>query len=130
MLFFLTSSTIHLFNSNFHREDWKGTVEYLENIKNSPLILFEDNNIPAPVLLYQKSNLFMSPGLKKVPSNKEDDINELSDSKEIYLLEYLVDINDPRRILQKRIKSMGFTEKEIINFRGVGFVYHYLRQYN
>lgn len=106
-------------NPKFQRENWKEAVSEVEQkAKNGGIILFEDNNLPAPFIYYSQNLAPASAGLGLLNFYKKD----------VYLFEYLVDINDPSRLLEKQIKNKGFKEIEILNFDGVGFVRHFRLQ--
>jgi len=90
------------------------------------VIMFEDNNIPAPYLYYATGSVKLLSGLSKVPAASLQDIVDLKGINKIYQFEYLVDITDPNRFLQKKIES-EFKKIETLNFSGVGFVYVYER---
>ena len=40
-------------------------------------------------------------------------------------MDYLVQISDPQRLVAKELDDLGYQEKDIKNFNGVGFVYYY-----
>lgn len=106
-------------NPKFQRENWREAVYTVEQkAKNGGIILFEDNNLPAPFIYYSQNMAPASAGLGLLNFYK----------KNIYLFEYLVDINDPSRLLEKQIKNKGFKEIEILHFDGVGFVRHFRLQ--
>ncbi len=121
-------SFIYLFNVSYHREDWKGLVQFL--IKQNYPVVFEDKQIPRPVVYYAKDVKNFSPLLKNIPAYSENDLADfemISDKKRIFLVEYLVDITDPKRLAEKKLKEMNFNESRIYNFRGVGFVREYIK---
>lgn len=106
-------------NPQFQRENWKETVFVVEQkAKNGGVILFEDYNLPAPFIYYSQNLAPAVAGLGTI---------RLA-SKDVYLFEYLVDINDPQRLLEGQIKNKGYQEVEILNFDGVGFVRHFKLQ--
>ena len=44
----------------------------------------------------------------------------------VYYFEYLADLSDPKRIVQKTILESGFEEKQIYGeFQGVGLIFLY-----
>lgn len=115
----LISLIFYYTNPKFQRENWKEAVLQVEQKASmGGIILFEDNNLPAPFLYYSQNKVLAQAGLKNLNLDKKD----------IYLFEYLVDINDPKRLLEKQIKNSGFQEIEILNFDGVGFVRHFRLQ--
>ncbi|MDO8785253.1 MAG: hypothetical protein Q7J12_03460, partial [Syntrophales bacterium] len=64
----------------------------------------------------------------KFPANNDSDVEDLGNiilSPKVYYLEYLVDISDPKKLLQKKLVTLGFRQVNIIDFSGVGFLYEY-----
>lgn len=125
-------SSLYLFNPSFQREDWKGVVNFLESKgNNQSLVIFENNEAFAPYKYYSSASVADLGGLEKIPVVSDKDLVNLTsllqNKDQVYLLEYLVDITDPSRLLEQRIKSEGFTVVNKYDFRGVGFVTLYQR---
>lgn len=121
----LLPSMFYLLDNNFQREDWRGAIEFVQSQANKDqnLVLFETNDMPAPVIYYATNLSGFSVGLKKVPARSESDVKDLTNQKkDIYVFEYLADVTDPNRVLEKKILEMGYSKIKIFNFRGVGFV--------
>lgn len=128
----LISLFIYYWNPQFQREDWRGAVKFLETKPlDKTVILFEDNNVKFPYLYYAKDTSLSFAGLKKVEAKNDDDVADLAhlltSKNEAYVFEYLVEITDPKRLLEKKLTSLGFSKKETFNFSGVGFIYHYTK---
>ena len=122
----IVSLSTYYTNPKFQREDWKGAVNVVDEIaKIDGIILFENDNLPAPFIYYSKNLTPAMGGLRKVPAQSDGDILEIPGTESIYLFEYLVDITDPERFLEKKIESSGFKKMETLNFNGVGLVHHY-----
>lgn len=126
----LTFLLIYYLNPKFQREDWRGATLFLDNIKdNNSIILFEDNHIEFPFIYYKKdlSNSFA--GLKNIEAKNLNDVNDienlLANIKEIYIFEYLVEITDPKRLLEEKVKLLGFKKVNVYNFNGVGLLLFY-----
>lgn len=122
--------SIYYTNPKFQREDWRGAAKFFNNLSvTEPVILFENNHVPFPFVYYaiEMDNSFA--GLKRIQAKSMEDVGNLEDilkgKNEIYLFEYLVEITDPERLLEKKIKQMEFIEKNIYDFQGVGFIRHY-----
>ena len=123
----LICSLIYLFNPSFHREDWRGLVNFLETKKTS-VILFESSGTLPPFDYYAKERLLAKGALKDFPAKDESDVIDLSElEKDIYLVDYLVEISDPNRLVAKKLDKLGYKQMDIKNFNGVGFVYHYVK---
>lgn len=122
-------SFIYLLNPQFQREDWKGLVSYLRSI-NPPVILLESSGTFPPFDYYDGGRLNVRPALKDFPAKDESevaDLEEITDKREVYLIDYLVQISDPKRLVAKKLSDLGYREKETLDFHGVGFVYRYVK---
>ena len=126
-LYFLS---VYYLNPKFQREDWRGVATFLDNsqMKNS-VILFEDNHVQFPFIYYKTDLNNSYGGLKYVEAKTLSDVNNLEDfvkdKDTIYIVEYLVEITDPKRLLEERIKQLGFKKTNIFNFNGVGLILLY-----
>ncbi|RJQ27339.1 hypothetical protein C4577_01575 [Candidatus Parcubacteria bacterium] len=126
-----TSGT-YILNPAFHREDWKGAVGFLESRKDDKVVvLFENDEAFAPYKYYSNRLVEEIGGLVEIPVKQKSDIadleNLLINKKEVYLMEYLVDITDPERILEKKLETVGYLKSGKYDFRGVGFLTKYQR---
>ncbi len=126
----LISLLIYYTDKNFQREDWRGAIKKIDDLKtNEVVILFEDNHLPPPYLYYESNFSSSFAGLKKIPPNSYDDLADLSSTielkKTLFLFEYLFEINDPNKLLVNFIEKKGFHPVDIYNFSGVGFVTEY-----
>ncbi len=122
----LISTTIYIVNPAFQRENWKGLVKYLEQ-ESSSSVLFESTGSFRPFDYYAKI-----PGiatLKSFPALVEDDVVDLEEvlrgSKSVYLLNYLVEVSDPNRFVDIRLRELGYSITETKDFAGVGFLFKY-----
>lgn len=127
----LISLGVYYTNPKFQREDWRGAVKDVESrLEMNDLVLLESNDIISPYLYYSKKIVKAAGGLEKVPAKSLSDIKGVDKNVEnIYLFEYLVDITDLGRFLEKNIENFGYKKVETLNFNGVGFVHHYTLQY-
>lgn len=127
----LYSTSVYLFNPSYQREDWKGLVNFLiSNGKNS-LILFESSGTLPPFDYYAKGVLNAKGALRDFPLKNADGLADLenlsSGLKDLYLVDYLVDISDPGRLVKERLNMLGYKLIETKDFHGVGFLYHYVK---
>jgi mannosyltransferase len=123
---------IYLFNPTFHREDWKGMVSFLDKEGSAQnIVLLENNGIPAPFEYQWHHKIDVQGGLNNFPANSASDVKDLNsvlqNKTKVYLVDYLVDIADPKRLLVQKLKKEGFTQTKVDNFNGVGFVYEYTK---
>ena len=122
----LISLGVYYTNPKFQREDWKGAVSMVdERAQVEGLILFENNNLPSPFIYYSQNISPAMGGLRKIPAESERDVNNIPNVKNVYLFEYLVDITDPKRLLEKEIEKAGYKKINTLNWSGVGFVHHF-----
>ncbi len=118
----LLSLGMYYSNSKFQREDWRGALSFVtQNVDNKTLVLFENNEIPAPVRYYAQNLSDFYPGLSSNLAEK------VTGKNEIFLFEYLADVYDPERTVEQNIKSLNFIENKIYNFHGVGLVREYTK---
>lgn len=130
LLIQLTAAAIYYLNPQFQREDWKGLIQYLKTNQSSSFkILFESNGAFAPFTYYADNSLNFQGALKNFPAKDENDLvdldEQLRDISDVFLINYLVDISDPKRLVSQRLLSLGYLQDSTVNFHGVGFVYHF-----
>lgn len=127
----VTFSFTYLLNPEFQREDWKGLVNFLSAQSKESKILFESSGSFTPFDYYAGGTLKGFGVLKHFPAKSVDDLIDLksilSSSQDIYLINYLVEISDPNRLVQKQLEDLGYKQADIKDFHGVGFVYHYIK---
>ena len=125
------STFIYLFNPLYHREDWRSLVNFLK-LKKDSLVLFESTNSFPPFDYYDKGGINFRGALRNFPAKNNNDLINLESytkrSNELYLIEYLVDISDPERLVDKNLISLGYKKLDTKDFNGVGFVYHYRKE--
>lgn len=128
----LSAVGIYYTNPKFQREDWRKVTKFLQQRSNNrSLVLFENDNLPAPYRYYQNNQINAQGGLAKFPANNPGDlkpIKQMVDNKTtIFVVEYLVGISDNNRLLQQELVKQGYKLKYTFNFNGVGFVYEYVK---
>ncbi len=119
----------YLGNPQFQREDWRSLVSFLKSQTGS-IVLFESSGSFTPFDYYAGSNFKGIGALKNFPAKDDGDIIDLKATVEgtpdIYLINYLVEITDPNRLVAKKLTDLGYSQEEIKDFPGVGFIYHYV----
>ncbi len=122
----LTAISIFYFRPEYQREDWKGLTNFLS--EQNGLVLFEDSNLPAPFNYYDNHKIPAKAAIKNFPAEDMSDISEINyKMNHIFLVDYLVEISDPNRLVDKKLIELGFKVVRVHNFNGVGFVYEYDR---
>jgi len=113
----LISSSLYLFNSDFHREDWQQLTQVLKqkNINNSPAIIIPVVDAPLKYY-YQASNIVSS-----------DKIDSILDKSEIWLIPYAQPIFDPAQKINQKILQAGFKENYKQHFRGSLTLIQYIK---
>lgn len=123
-------SLVYLLNSAYQREDWKGLVNFFKN-QDSSIILFESSGTLPPFDYYAKNSLNARGALKDFPARDGSSVVDLgtllNGEKEVYLVDYLVQITDPSRLVAKKLNGLGYKVEETKDFTGVGFVYRYVK---
>lgn len=123
------SSAIYLFNSKYQREDWRGLVNFVKS-KNI-LVLFESSGTLPSFDYYAKGEINAKGGLKDFPAKDKNDVANLenisANLQELYLVDYLVQISDPNRLVAAKLDQLGYKIVDTKDFSGVGFVYHYVK---
>lgn len=114
--------SLYYTNPKFQREDWRGAINFVsQKVDNHTLIVFENTEIPAPAKYYSSDLTNFRSGLS------DNLINELTETKKVFLFEYLVDIYDPNGLVEQKIKSLNFIEAKVYDFQGVGFIKLYVK---
>lgn len=108
-------SLVYLFNPNYHRENWRGMVNWLhcQNTQDSPVIVLSQIN--KPFMYYdddQSQTIYVS------QPNKFN--LKLQDENTIYLVSYGLPIFDPNDIIRHKLKAEDLRLKAGESFRKVG----------
>ncbi len=124
----LLSSLTYLLNPVYQREDWKGLVSFLKTQPDA-VVLSENSGSYAPFDYYAKNQLTAEGALKKFPVKSSDELIDLKtylrSKNNVYLIDYLVEISDPNHLVSEELTNLGYKTKDVKNFNGVGFLYHF-----
>lgn len=124
-------TVIYLLNPQFQREDWRSLVNFLKEQPKESKVLFESSGSFTPFDYYAGNGFKGIGALKNFPAKSEADLIDLrsvlGETKDVYLINYLVDISDPNRLVGQQLTELGFSQPDIKNFNGVGFVYHFVK---
>ncbi len=115
------------------REQWRQAIVYLKEkagLDTGIVVKFSDKF--SPFYWYDPA-LGVVAAVPVFPAQTPQVASKLaylSDNvtiKNVYLLDYLTDITDPRRNVENVLGSLGFTLTNTRDFPGVGFIRHYQR---
>jgi mannosyltransferase len=112
------SSFSYYFIPKYHREDWRGTYQYITEhySPGSTVVVFAFPNTFAPWMWYNTSNFPESHTGNLVQQiDYSDRIKKLTDYKYILVFDYLRDLTDPRREIDQNLRKYGFQEVDTIN---------------
>ncbi len=101
---------IFIANPRFWREDWKGTVSWLESDSGNAnsASIFVTNNQRDPYVYYSKN----------IPAYGPDGLNT-GNFERIYLFRYVQPIFDPQDNVRKTVENAGYIKVEERDFNGV-----------
>lgn len=85
-------------------------------------MLFENNHVPFPFVYYAGESSFYQEGLNNIPAKELTDVADFPQADKIYVVEYLADITDHRRLLEQKLQSLEYKMTDTYNFLGVGFI--------
>lgn len=117
---------IHLVDASLLREDWRGSVSYIEShARKDAITFFAFPGEFAPYTWY-KNDTTRSVATKifTIPDEAflNENMKEVLLSEQIFVYDYLMDLSDPNRLTYSWLKKNGFNEVATTDFRGVGFV--------
>lgn len=118
-LFILTNiicSGLYLFDSNFHREDWRSLAHALSNSPDKVLIL---SAVDAPLRYYDRGKHQLL-NFSEFESVKYD--------PGVWLVTYAQPIFEPDNHTQRQLEGLGFKQDLEQNFRGDLIVKHYINK--
>jgi hypothetical protein len=114
------------------REDWREAVAFVEErVAKDEMVVFSFTEPFAPYQWYSKGEV-KAKGLTDsilAKENKTREIAEgaLKDTKGVYYFEYLWELHDPNKIVEKTILEKGFEEISAFDFPGVGIIRYFRR---
>jgi hypothetical protein len=117
-------------NPSFQREDWKNAVIYVENTSagSNSLIIFAFSDAFAPWQWYSRQKvdvLAIAPAFVVNETILNNYYSVFSTKEKIYYFKYLTDLTDPQKKVENFLSKIGFIEKSVKDFPGVGFIIIY-----
>lgn len=126
----ITGLILYYANPKYQREDWRGAAKFiLKNINKNSQVIFAWPKPFSPYTWYANDKQGLGAVLR-FPAEKreiENNLYNLNQTKDIYVFEYLQDLSDPQRYVQKVIEEKGFKKIKVYDFSGVGFIDHYVK---
>lgn len=114
----LVSCLVYFFNPYFHREDWKGTVNFL--LEQKKLVILPSETSNWPIKYYDKNNkiklLSMGSGVEELK-----EVDEIKDQN-VFLINYLTDVFDPKGLIVGKLKEEGYNKIREINFNQINLI--------
>lgn len=127
----LSGLILYYGDSKYQREDWRGATRFIvENSDDDTQVIFAWPQPFPPFKWYAKDNLGMGV-VSKFPAEiaaVEGNLESIRNKNKIYVFEYLQDLSDPKRVIQKIIEENRFKKINVYNFNGVGFIDYYVRK--
>lgn len=131
ILISVVCSFLYLLIPQNQREDWKGVAAFLTS-KKAELVLFESSGTFPAFDYYAQNQINAKGALKDFPAKDESSVEGLSvltqGYSEVFLVDYLVQISDPQRLVDTKLNQLGYKVKDTYDFHGVGFVYQYVKE--
>lgn len=121
----LVSSSIYLFNPRFHREDWKGLVDFVSKEREiDDAVLFVSNSQMEAYNYYYEKRLEDVNGCTLSTSQCNDPVAagdpEFSElGKTIWLMRYVQPIFDPEDLVRGRVERLGYEKTSEYDFNGI-----------
>ncbi len=128
----LVGNLAYFTRPRLQREQWRQAIEFLAGRYSdtaSIVVKFSDKFSPfywynpqLPVIAsvhgYPARSAQVASSLSSLP---------LNGVKTVFLLDYLGDLTDPNREVDRVIMDLGYTKEKTFNFEGVGFIHLYHR---
>lgn len=113
------------------REQWRQAVDFVENkAEKNDVVIFEFSKPFAPYKWYSKGEVEAVGGTDSISANKDKTLQKtkkaVENKKGIYYFEYLRDLSDPDRFVEKAIDESGFKVENIYDFfPGIGQITYF-----
>ncbi len=111
----LVCLSVYYFNPYFHREDWRGAVNFLLEQKRLVILPSETSN--WPIRYYDRNNqvklLSIGRGVEEI--EKVGKIEE----QNVFFINYLTDVFDPNGLIVSKLKEEGYNKTNEISFNQI-----------
>lgn len=119
----LVSLSVYYFNPYFHREDWKGTVNFL--LKQKRLVILPSETSNWPIRYYDPDLkikiIYGGKGINPINELTNYEINGLTgyEIKNVFYIRYLVSLFDPQELILEMLEKQGYTKIKEISFNQI-----------
>ena len=129
----LVGNLAYFTRPRLQREQWRQAIEFLagRNSGASSIVAkFPDKFSP---FYWYNPELPVIASVPVFPARSADVASSLSSLplqgiKTVYVLDYLGDLTDPNREVDRTISDLGYIKEKTFNFEGVGFIHHYIKK--
>ncbi|OGM18333.1 hypothetical protein A2686_03195 [Candidatus Woesebacteria bacterium RIFCSPHIGHO2_01_FULL_38_10] len=126
------SFLIYVYDEVEQREQWRQAVSLIEhNAREGDVALFEYPEPFAPYRWYAKGKINALGATDSISADNQKTskiTREIVENKGgIFYFEYLRDLSDPTRVVERVLKEEKFEISEVYNFVGVGQVFYWKR---
>jgi len=124
---------IYITDDHQQREQWRQATRFVEkSVVEGDVIIFEYPEPFAPYRWYSSREVeaYGVTDSVSADSAKTEQITRyrIAEKSGVYYFEYLRELSDPDRVVEKVLREEGFEVSEIYNFSGVGLVYYWTRE--
>lgn len=110
-------NVLYFTRPRLQREQWRQAIAFLGHQNASILVKFSDKFAP---FYWYNPNLEVRGVIANFPARKPLDLTNLK--KQVFLVEYLGELTDPEKIVDKQLAELEYSEIKEYNFEGVGII--------
>lgn len=123
---------IYVTQPNQQREQWRQAVAFAEgSLKGNERVLFSFTEPFAPYVWYAKELSRAAGVTDQIVASQEGTkattLSKIANANGVYYFEYLWELHDPERVVEKILFEEGFVNSSSFDFPGVGIIRYYQR---
>lgn len=123
---------IYVVDPTQQRERWREAVSFVEDkAKENEIVVFSFTEPFAPYQWYTKGKVVARGVTDSISANEKETYRiasgTISNVEGVYYFEYLWQLHDPERVVEKTIIETGFIQASAFDFPGVGIIRYYRR---
>ncbi len=124
----VTGIVMYSTRPRLQREQWRQAVDYLESQPASVLVVkFSDRFAPLAWYAPDLPVVGAVPSYPAKAAEVDERLGQLKVASTVYLFDYLGELTDPYRTVDKSLEERGWEYQDTFNFEGVGFIHQYSR---